>query len=64
MKVQIDSQRCQGHGRCYEIAPDVFTDDERGFGVVIRAEIPDSLADQASRAHETCPEEAITIDRS
>ena len=26
--------KCVGHGRCYELAPDVFGDDERGHCVV------------------------------
>ena len=30
MKVRVDSELCVGHGRCYEIAPDVFGDDTAG----------------------------------
>ena len=29
------SQRCQGHGRCYDLAPDLFGDDEEGYGQVL-----------------------------
>ena len=29
MRVRVDAKLCTGHGRCYEIAPDTFTDDER-----------------------------------
>ena len=32
VKVQIDSERCQGHGRCYDLAPDLFGDDDEGYG--------------------------------
>ena len=32
VKVQINSERCQGHGRCYDLAPDLFGDDDEGFG--------------------------------
>ena len=35
MKVKIDSEQCQGHGRCYDLAPDVFGDDEEGYGKVL-----------------------------
>ena len=28
--VKVDSAKCVGHGRCYELAPDVFGEDERG----------------------------------
>ena len=61
MKVNIDADRCQGHGRCYEVAPDVFTDDERGRGEVISAEVPAHLEGQVRSAVMACPEKAITI---
>ena len=35
MKVQIDSDRCRGHGRCYDLAPDLFGADEEGYGQVL-----------------------------
>ena len=35
MKVQIDPERCQGHGRCYDLAPGLFGDDDEGFGQVL-----------------------------
>ena len=28
----IDATRCSGHGRCYDVAPALFTDDDRGYG--------------------------------
>jgi len=36
VKVQICPERCQGHGRCYDLAPDLFGDDEEGYGQVLR----------------------------
>ena len=35
MKVQINSERCQGHGRCYDLAPGLFGDDDEGYGQVL-----------------------------
>jgi ferredoxin len=32
MRVTIDRDRCAGHGLCYIVAPDVFTDDPDGYG--------------------------------
>jgi ferredoxin len=60
MKVAIDQGRCQGHGRCYELAPEVFADDESGYGSVIAPDVPPSLADQARAAVNVCPERAIS----
>ncbi|MCU1533342.1 MAG: putative ferredoxin [Arthrobacter sp.] len=61
MKVAIDQGRCQGHGRCYELAPEVFTDDESGYGSVVAPDLPASYADQARAAVNVCPERAISI---
>ena len=30
MRVHIDPKRCQGHGRCYATAPEIFFPDELG----------------------------------
>ena len=61
MKVSIDADKCQGHGRCYEVASQVFTDDERGRGQVINAEVPDHLLAQVRSAISACPEKAISL---
>ncbi|MFP6630433.1 MAG: ferredoxin, partial [Myxococcota bacterium] len=39
VKVRVDSERCVGHGRCYEIASQVFGDDERGHCVILTPEV-------------------------
>jgi ferredoxin len=62
MKVQIDSEKCQGHGRCYDLAPDVFTDDEEGNGQVIGDGDVTATNEEAARlAVANCPESAISI---
>jgi len=62
MKVQIDSEKCQGHGRCYDLAPDVFTDDEEGNGQVIGDGVVTPANEEAARlAVANCPESAISI---
>ena len=57
MRVVIDTERCTGHGRCYSLAPAVFTDDDEGNGVVLGdgAITADQLED-ARRAVLACPE--------
>ena len=30
MRVRVDRDRCQGHGRCYSLAPELFEPDEVG----------------------------------
>src|SRR5262249_10587724 len=31
MRVHVDSDKCQGHNRCYAIAPELFDVDELGY---------------------------------
>ena len=62
MKVQIDSDRCQGHGRCYDLAPELFGEDEEGNGQVLAGGIvPAGREDAARRAEANCPERAINV---
>jgi ferredoxin len=61
-RIRIDTEICTGHGRCYMLAPDLFDTDDRGYGVVTKEEVPDSLMEQAESARQNCPERAIFID--
>ena len=62
MKVTIDSEKCQGHGRCFILAPTLFDSDDLGQGVVIGdGTVPPDLEDAARLAEQNCPEYAITI---
>jgi len=62
VKVRIDAERCQGHGRCYDLAPDLFGDDDEGFGQV-RGDgtVPADLEREARLAAANCPERAIDL---
>ena len=62
MQVRIDAERCQGHGRCYDLAPDVFTEDAEGYGQVDGdGSVPAGSEDTARLAVANCPETAIVI---
>jgi len=62
VKIQIDSGRCQGHGRCYDIAPGLFGDDDEGYGQVLGGGlVPPGQEDEARLAAANCPERAITL---
>ena len=43
------------------MAPALVGDDERGYGVVIRAAVDPSTVDQAHRAVASCPEQAVSL---
>lgn len=62
MRVTIDADRCQGHGRCYDLAPQIFHDDEEGYGQVSGdGTVPAGLEALAKRAAANCPERAISV---
>jgi ferredoxin len=62
VKVRINSERCQGHGRCYDLVPALFGDDDEGFGQVLGDGVvtPDKERD-ARLAVANCPEQAIDL---
>lgn len=62
MKVHVDLKRCVGHGRCYELAPEVYDEDERGHCRLIASSVAAELADQAQRGASNCPEHAIRVE--
>jgi ferredoxin len=62
VKVRVDGTLCVGHGRCYELAPEVFGEDERGHCRILHAKVPPDLEKQARLGEANCPEQAIFID--
>jgi ferredoxin len=65
MRVSIDAEKCQGHNRCYALAPELFDVDDYGQAVVIGdGDVPADLVDKARLALVNCPEFAITIEET
>ena len=61
MRVEIDLEACTGHGRCYDLAPHVFTDDDRGYGRVLDPIVGAEFLDEARLAAGACPERAVLL---
>jgi len=61
MRVAVDSDTCQGHARCWDICPEVFSLDDEGHALVADPEVPTALEGKAREAMNNCPERAITI---
>jgi ferredoxin len=62
MKVHIDTDVCQGHGRCYDLAPALFGDDEEGYGQVLGdGVVPAGKEHDARLAVANCPERAVEL---
>jgi len=63
MKVRLDSERCQGHNRCYALAPEVFDVDDYGMAILLNdGVVPVGVEDKAMLAIANCPEFAISLD--
>ncbi|MGV9385738.1 ferredoxin [Nonomuraea sp. NPDC003707] len=63
MKVQIDPGRCQGHGRCYDLAQGLFGEDGEGYGQVVGdGVVPPGEEPAARLAVANCPERAIDLE--
>ncbi len=62
-RVYVDSDACRGHGRCYDLAPELFESDDEGHSIVRDDTIDDDVLPLAERAAAACPERAITVAR-
>jgi ferredoxin len=62
MKVQVDSEKCQGHTLCAMAAPEVFQLSEfDGHSTAVIEEVPPELEAKVRSAAGSCPEQAIII---
>ena len=59
MRIRVDPDKCQGHARCYGLAPELFAVDDYGQASVIVDVVPAGLEGKAELAIANCPEYAI-----
>lgn len=62
MIIKVDAEKCQGHGRCYALAPDLFDLDENGNALAKDGLVPPGQVELAEIAAANCPERAITLE--
>jgi ferredoxin len=61
LKVSIEFEKCQGHGRCFDVAPDLF-DDDGGYGSVKGdGDVNPDQVEAARSAVRQCPERAVAL---
>jgi ferredoxin len=62
MRIVVDHGKCQGHGRCYDLAPDVFEPDARGHVLLaVTGELPPDLEPDTRNGVKNCPEAALRL---
>lgn len=63
MRIILDNSKCEGHGRCYALAPELFDADDEGYSVLkVTGEVPPESEEHANLAAANCPEFAISIE--
>jgi ferredoxin len=63
MRVRVKPDVCQGHSRCYSLAPELFDVDEYGQAFAVGdGVVPPELEEKARLAVSNCPELAIEIE--
>jgi ferredoxin len=63
-QLSIDRAQCNGHGRCYSLAPALVDPDDDGYPVIVR-EFPETAEDitLAQAIVASCPEQAISLNQ-
>ncbi len=65
MRVRVDPDKCQGHNRCYSLAPELFDVDDYGYATAADdGLVPPELEGKAKLAAANCPEFAVLIEES
>ena len=60
MSLSIDTEKCQGHGRCTLASPEIFDVDDDGYGVVLNPYPGPEYDVEVATAIGSCPEGAIS----
>ena len=62
MRIKVDPDLCEGHNRCFALAPDLFAVDDYGLSQALNGGVvPPGQEDEARLAIDNCPEFAISV---
>jgi ferredoxin len=64
LNLTIDRIKCDGHGLCAELLPEIIRLDDWGYPIISSGPIPERLAPIAQRAVATCPVLALALRRT
>ena len=59
MKVMVDTDMCEGHGKCEMAAPGIFKLGDDDLSIVLVDEVPKEREPDVERAIRLCPRYAI-----
>ena len=56
MRICVDADQCEGHNRCYALAPELFEVDDLGVASALNdGHVPAGLEDKARSGHRQLP---------
>jgi ferredoxin len=61
MKIEVDTQRCEGHGLCLQAAPQVLHHNEQAEVVIDVDSLTGAALEQAKAAVRMCPVAALRL---
>jgi len=61
MKIRVDYERCESHGRCMEAAPDIFEVREDDLMYVLQENPADDRRAAVELAVKSCPMQALSL---
>jgi ferredoxin len=59
----VDRIRCDGHGLCAELLPELVRLDDWGYPIIAQGGVPDHLVPHAQKAVAACPVLALALRR-
>ncbi|PZR70560.1 MAG: ferredoxin [Candidatus Dormiibacter spiritus] len=59
--ISVDRIRCDGHGLCAELLPELIDLDDWGYPLLGGGHVPYHLRDHAKRAVAACPVQALRL---
>jgi ferredoxin len=62
--LRIDRIRCDGHGLCAELLPELIGLDDWGYPIIKAGTVPAGLVEHARRAVDACPVLALRLART
>jgi ferredoxin len=61
VKIEVDLERCEGHGQCVMTAPELFDLGDDDTSIVLDVSPAPALQEKARAAALVCPLQAITV---
>ena len=61
MRIEVDIDKCMGHGVCESIADDVFEVQDDGSMLILAQDRPESDRDRMEQAITGCPAAALRL---